>query len=120
MIEIAKPTEDERDEAEYHSAYLLLVENVRMELTIKTMRPRGIHDLAFHPRAQTRVRYTTESLQPHRIASFEEFERHTPHQEGWLVVNRLAVHPEDLDKALHVLERAGMDAKRQVGRSSWY
>ncbi len=119
-LEIVKPTEDERDEADYRGAYLLLTENVRMQLTISTLRTRKIVDRGFHPRVSARVRYTTESLLPHRIASFEEFERHTPHQEGWLVVNKLSVHPEDVDKAVHVLGRAGMDVKRQSGRPSWY
>ena len=119
VLEMDKPTEDERDEAEYRGAYLLLVENVRMQLRITTLRPRGMHDLGFRPRVEARVLYTTESLRPHGIASFEEFERHTPHREGWLVVSRLSVHPEDLDKAVHVLARAGIDAKTGPPRRSW-
>ena len=109
-LEMDKPTEDERDAAEYRGAYVLLTENVRMQLSISTL------DSLSHRythRVKARVRYTTESLQPHRIASFEEFERHTPYRKGWVVVNRLSVHPEDVDKAVHVLERAGVGVKRQ-------
>ena len=109
-LEMEKPTEDERDAAEYRSAYLLLMENVRMRLSISTLDPLSHR---YTPRIRARVRYTTESLQPHRIASFEEFEQHTPHQKGWVVVNRLSVHPEDVDKAVHVLGRAGIGVKRE-------
>ena len=110
VLEMAKPNEVERDEAEYRGAYLLLMENVRMLLTISTLRPGGSGHL--YPRVTARARYTTESLRPHGIASFEEFERHTPHQKGWVVENKLSVHPEDVDKAVHVLERAGIEVKR--------
>ena len=110
VLEMVKPTEVERDEAEYRSAYLLLMENVRMLLTISTLRPGGSGHL--YPRVTARARYTTESLRPHGIASFEEFERHTPHQAGWVVENKLSVHPEDVDKAVHLLERAGIEVKR--------
>lgn len=109
-LEMDKPTEDERDTAEYHGAYLLLMENVRMRLTISTLDARSHW---YTHRIKARVRYTTESLQPHRIASFEEFERHTPYQKGWVVVNRLSVHPEDVDKAIHVLEQAGIGVRGQ-------
>lgn len=112
IIGSVKPTEDERNAADYHGAYLLLLENVRMRLTISTLRPRRMHELGYRPRVASRVRYTTESLGPHGITSFEEFQRHTPHQEGWVVVNRLAVHPDDLDKAFHVLGKAGMEAQK--------
>ena len=44
VLEIAKPTAVERDEAVYRSAYLLLMENVRMELMIATLRPRGFFE----------------------------------------------------------------------------
>ena len=112
IIGTVKPTEDERNAANYHAAYLLLLENVRMLLTISTLRPRRMHELGYRPRVASRVRYTTESLQPHRITSFEEFQQHTPHQEGWVVVNRLSVHPEDVDKAVDVLGKAGMEVER--------
>ncbi len=112
IIGSVKSTEDERNAADYHGAYLLLLENVRMRLTISTLRPRRMHELGYRPRVASRVRYTTESLGPHGITSFEEFEQHTPHQEGWVVVNRLAVHPDDLDKAIDVLGKAGMEAER--------
>ena len=110
VLEMVKPNEVERDEAEYRGAYLLLMENVRILLTISTLRPGGSGHL--YPRVTARARYTTESLRPHGIASFEEFERHTPHQEGWVVENKLSVHPEDVDKAVHVLERADIEVKR--------
>ncbi len=109
-LEMDKPTEDERDAAEYRGAYLLLMENVRMQLSISTL------DWLSHRythRVKARARYTTELLQPHRIASFEEFEQHTPYQKGWVVVNRLSVHPEDVDKAIRVLERSGIEVKGQ-------
>ena len=109
-LEMDKPTEDERDAAEYRGAYVLLTENVRMQLSISTL------DSLSHwytHRVKARVRYTTESLQPYRIASFEEFEQHTPYRKGWVVVNRLSVHPDDVDKAVRVLERAGIEVKRQ-------
>ena len=112
VLEMAKPNEVERDEAEYRSAYLLLMENVRMQLTMATLGTRGMLRGDLRPRVTARARYTTESLRPHGIASFEEFERHTPHQEGWVVENKLSVHPEDVDKAVHVLERAGIEVKR--------
>ncbi len=108
-LEMDEPTEDERDAAEYRGAYLLLIENVRMQLTISTLDSRSHW---YSHRVKARVRYTTESLQPHRIASFEEFERHTPYLKGWVVVNRLSVHPDDVDKAVHVLGRAGIEVKR--------
>ena len=114
-LEVDKPTEEERDAAEYRGAYLLLVEDVRMRLTISTLQPGHMtQNRRMTIRVAARVRYTTESLQPHRIASFEEFGRHTPYQKGWVVANRLAVHPEDLDKAVHVLGEAGIDAKRST------
>ncbi len=83
-----------------------------MLLTISTLGTRGMLRGDLYPRVSARARYTTESLRPHGIASFEEFERHTPHQEGWVVENKLSVHPEDVDKAVHVLERAGIEVKR--------
>ena len=116
MLEIAKPTEVERDEAEYRSAYLLLMENVRMQLMIYTMG--GMLEAGSRrPRISSRARYTTESLQPHGIASFEDFERYTPHQAGWMVLAELSVHPEDVDRALLVLGEAGMEVGR--ARRGW-
>ncbi|MDE2836573.1 MAG: hypothetical protein OXL97_03575 [Chloroflexota bacterium] len=122
VLEMDKPTEDERDAAEYRGAYLLLLENVRMQLRISTLQPRRRASQAgirYSAHVSARVSYTTESLQPHRIASFEEFEQHTPYQEGWVVQNRLSVHPEDVDKAIHVLGKAGIEAKTESGRRSW-
>ena len=116
VLEIAKPTEVEREAAAYRSAYLLLMENVRMQLMMATLRPRGMGESGFRPRVSARARYTTESLRPHGIASFEDFERHTPHQEGWMVSNKLSVHPDDVDKAVHVLGRAGLDANSPTRR----
>ena len=109
----SKPNEVERDEAEYRGAYLLLHGECPHAADDghpgdERHAPKG--DL--RPRVTARARYTTESLRPHGIASFEEFERHTPHQEGWVVENKLSVHPEDVDKAVHVLERAGIEVKR--------
>ena len=109
-LEMDKPTEDERDAAEYRGAYLLLMENVRMQLNISTL---DALSHRYSHRVKARARYTTESLQPHRIASFEEFEQHTPYQKGWVVVNRLSVHPEDVDKAIRVLERGGIAVRGQ-------
>lgn len=109
-LEMDKPTENERDAAEYHGAYLLLMENVRMRLSISTLDPLSNE---YSHRVRARVRYTTESLRPHRIASFEEFEQHTPYRKGWVVVNRLSVHPEDVDKAVHLLGKAGIEAKKE-------
>ena len=110
VLEIAKPTDVERQEAAYRSAYLLLIEDVRMQLTASTLQPRGIFDVSIAPpRVSARARYTTESLHPHGIASFADFERHTPYQEDWQVLHRLSVHPDDVDKAVHVLEKADME-----------
>ena len=122
VLEMDKPTENERDAAEYRGAYLLLTENVRMQLTISTLKPVGRasqRGYRYSIRTSARARYTTESLQPHRIASFEEFEQHTPYQAGWVVENKLSVHPEDVDKALHVLGRAGIEAKRAALPPRW-
>ncbi len=113
VLDIAKSNEAERDEAEYYGAYLLLMENVRMQLTLSTLRPLRMGERGFRPRVVSRVRYTTESLMPHRIESLDEFRRQTPHQQGWLVENRLAVHPEDIDKAVHILGRSGISVRIQ-------
>lgn len=110
-LEMAAPTEVERDEAANRGAYLLLMEDIRMQLTTTTLRPRGMLDKGLHPRVTARVRYTTESLPRGRIASFADFEQHTPHQKGWMVLHKLSVHADDVDKAVHVLEKAGMDVK---------
>ncbi len=122
VLEIAKPTAVERDEAVYRSAYLLLMENVRMELMIATLRPRGFFEGGgVQPsRVSARALYTTESLRQHGVASFAEFKRHTPYQEGWLVLSKLSVHSDDADKAVRMLERAGMDVKRPPTRRSWH
>ena len=53
VLEMVKPNEVERDEAEYRSAYLLLVENVRMQLTVAPLRPGGSGHL--YPRVTARA-----------------------------------------------------------------
>lgn len=121
VLEMVRPTAAERDEAAYRSAYLLFMENVRMQLMVATLRPRGFYEGGFlPPRVSARARYTTESLRPNGITSFADFERHTPHQEGWMVLHKLSVHPEDVDKAVHVLEKAGTDVKVPTMRRSWH
>lgn len=124
-LEVTSATRTEATEDIYRGAYHLLVENVRMELRIADLQVPSYKDtmpLNRQPRIKGRVVYTTESLEPylHEIRSFEDFQRHTPYTEAWVTAMKLSVHPEDVDKAVRVLERGGMTVERPTGRHFWY
>ena len=131
-LEVGGATKAEGTEETYRGAYHLLVENVRMELRIAGLQPLSYKDSMpfgsrggdqiLQPRIKERAIYTTESLQPHlrEIQSFEDFQRHTTYTEAWVTVMRLSVHPDDAEKAVRVLERAGMTVERPTGRYFWH
>ena len=108
-------------QATYHAAYLLFQEGIRMQVLFASLRPRGMFDRGQlgGPRVTARTRYTTESLQSHRIKSFDDFERHTPHRKGWLTLIGLSVHPDDEDRGAQVLERAGMVVEKPPANRRW-
>ncbi len=118
VLDIIKSSAVESTAAAYESSYLLLTENVRMRLQMRTLDPRRIERYT-GPAARRRAEYTTESLQPLRVDSFEEFERVTAHAPGSMTLMKLSVHPEDVDKAIHVLEKAGMRAERSANPRAW-
>ncbi len=131
-LEVIGTTKDESTQDTYRSAYLLLMENVRMELRIANWQAPIYHDntvfshrswdMIPRPRRKGRTLYTTESLEPHmhEIRSFEDFQRHATYAGAWLTEMRLSVHPEDADKGVRVLERAGLTVERRPGTHFWH
>ena len=126
-LEVIGKTKDESTEDTYRSAYLLLMENVLMELRIanwqapiyydSTMFSHRSWDLLPRSRRKGRTVYTTESLKPHlhEIRSFEDFQRHATYPGAWMAEMRLSVHPQHVDKAVRVLEREGLSVERRTG-----
>lgn len=131
-LRVIGTTLDESTQDTYRSAYLLLMENVRMELRIadwqapiyydSTAFSHRSSDLIPRSRSRGRTLYTTESLEPHlpEIRSFEDFQRHATYAGAWLTEMRLSVHPEDADKAVQVLEHAGLTVEKRTGTHFWH
>ena len=122
-LSIVGATPDESTEATYRSAYLLLMEGLRMELTIASVDPpKRVYRRYGAPRMAQRVAYTTESLQPHmdEIRTLEDFGRHATYRGGWATFMKLSVHSEDVDKAERVLERAGLTVERPTKPQPWH
>ncbi len=122
-LNIVGPTPDESTEATYRSAYLLLMEGLRMELTIASVdQPKRRYGRYGAPRMGQRISYTTETLQPHLddIRTMEDFSRHATYRGGWATFMKLAVHPEDAEKAERVIERAGLTVERPTKPQPWH
>ena len=123
-LEVIGASKDESTEDTYRSAYLLVREGIRMELTIGSVRAprpgRGDHNDGL--RITSRITHTTESLRPHvdEIRSLEDFGRHATYKPAWVTLMKLAVHPEDADKATRVLERDGVTVERPTRAHPWH
>ena len=116
--ETAKTTEDT-----YRSAYLLLMERLRMKLMMAEFFIESGALLSFpRPRVVNRVTYATEAFRPHvrEIRSLEEFGRYAPYRGGRLWMMKLSVHPEDANEAVAVLERAGISVETAAGPQPWW
>lgn len=118
----------ESAEGTYEAAYLLLMAGLRMELTMAKREAPGmgaglyVMNIVSRARVTERVTYTTEAFRPYmdKVKSLEDFGRYAPYQEGWLTMMSLFVHPEDVDKAVRVLEDAGLIVEQPPGRHWWH
>ncbi|MCY4581212.1 MAG: hypothetical protein OXE50_00200 [Chloroflexi bacterium] len=107
----------------YRGAYLLLMARLRMKLMMAEFFIESGALLSFaRPRVVNRVAYTTEAFQPHlrEIRSLEDFGRYAPYRGGRLWMMKLSVHPEDVDEAVAVLERAGIAVEAAEGPQPWW
>ena len=120
VLEIAKPTDVERQEAAYHSADLLLIEDGPHAVD-------GLH-LAATRHLPTSVSRRASCLgtspvhnrvaAPARDCIVCRLSGTSPYQEGWQVLHTPSVHPDDVDKAVHVLEKADIVNHRVSTRRS--
>ena len=123
-LEIIGPTPDESTAATYRSAYLVLMEGLRMELRIASANQpkRGSRGRYRAPRFSERITYTTESFQPYldEIKSLEDFARYAAYKGGWATFMKLSVHSEDVDRAVRLLERAGLTVEKSTKPQPWH
>ena len=82
---------------------------------------RGIGlEIVARPRVTERATYSTEAFQPYvrQTTSLEDFAQYAPYRDDRMM--KLSVHPEDVDKAVRVLEDAGLTVERPPGKHWWH
>ena len=114
--------EAESTEGTYTGAYVLLKAGLRMELAMTKLDFTERRFYPSGPRVEERITYSTEAFRQRRIkvGSLEEFGRYVPYRAGFLRTMRLSVHPDDEDKAVQVLEDAGLTVERPPGHPGWH